>query len=62
MSETKRIATAYLPSGKELKFVYDDLSNGTNGCNYLFEGAPVAFIPFDVPIIFEPFREEHKIS
>lgn len=54
---TKRIATAYLPSGKEIKFVFDEFENGETGGSYLLDEKMVSFIPFSVPIIFEDYSE-----
>lgn len=55
---TKRVATAYLPSGKELKFVFDEYDNGPNDICFSLEGKQIAYIPKDIPMMFHNLQDE----
>lgn len=55
---TKRIATAYLPSGKEIKFVFDTAICEESYTAYSLNKKEVSIIPYSVPIIFEDWKEK----
>jgi hypothetical protein len=56
----KRIATAYLTSGKELKIVFDVFKIDTYGITLLLEDKLVAYLPFSLPIAVEDYVEKDE--